>query len=236
MDDLKHLFNKFCLIGNSHTSQFDESEKLDILYGYGASIGGLLNENSYLRLKDTILNYQKENPNKIFIFFLGQTDIEFIYYFKSVKQNKKLEKISYINDLIQNYIYFIKNYITNDCVILGINPHVIDDIKHIFNVNFRANCENDPNGKNNLTINFEDYLHIYNDSYEERFNFNKYFNDKLKVECKNNNIKYCDMNKYILDENNRVKTEYLPKYTDHHIAKNKNLFYYLLVEINKILQ
>ena len=63
-----------------------------------------------------------------------------------------------------------------------------------------------------------------------------YFNDKLKVECKNNNIKYCDINKYILNENNRVKIEYLPIYIYHHIVKNKNLFYYLLKEISYLYE
>jgi hypothetical protein len=62
-----------------------------------------------------------------------------------------------------------------------------------------------------------------------------YFNDKLKVECKNNNIKYCDINNYILDENNKVKIEYLPIGIDHHINKDTKLFYYLLKEINEIL-
>jgi len=195
----------FCLIGNSHTSQFD-SNNLKKLYGYGASIFGLLNENSSLKLKEQILQYQHLNPKTTLIFFLGQTDIEFIYYYRSVKQNKKLDIIFYIDDLIEKYIYFIKNYITNDCIILGINPHVIKDIKHTFNVNFRAtnghtngHTNGDPNGSNNLTINFEDYTHIYNDSYEDRFKFNMVFNEKIQVECTKNNIKYCDLTKYILN-------------------------------------
>ena len=49
--------HKFCLIGNSHTDQFKNPE-LKILYGYGASICGLYNENSVLKLKEKILNYQ----------------------------------------------------------------------------------------------------------------------------------------------------------------------------------
>ena len=61
--------NKFCLIGNSHASQFD-NKKLEILYGYGASICGLYNENSVLKLKEKILNYQHLNPDKYLVFFL----------------------------------------------------------------------------------------------------------------------------------------------------------------------
>ena len=104
--------NNIAIIGNSHIDQFD-SKNFDYIYGYGASILGLLNENSHLRLKDKILEYQKINPHKILIFFLGQTDIEFIYYYKCVLQNKKIDIKLYIDDLIEKYIYIVKTYIYN---------------------------------------------------------------------------------------------------------------------------
>ena len=227
--------NKICLIGNSHTSQFDETKNMDILYGYGASIFGLLNDNSRLKLKDDILKYQKNNPDKTLIFFLGQTDIEFIYYYKSVKQNKKLDINLYIDDLIEKYVYFIKTYITNNCVVLAINPHVIRDNIHIFNVNFRGSREYDPNGTNNENIQYEDYLHIYNDSYEDRFSYNMMFNEKLKIQCYNNNINYANINQYILDDNNNVKDEFDNGRLDHHLKENHKLFNFLLQEIGPFI-
>ena len=60
--------NKFILIGNSHTDQF-KNPNMSILYGYGASICGLVNDNSILKLKEKILNYQNTNKDKTLIFF-----------------------------------------------------------------------------------------------------------------------------------------------------------------------
>ena len=51
--------SKLAIIGNSHLSQFVvNNDKLNKIYGYGASICGLWNENSKLKLKEQILNYQ----------------------------------------------------------------------------------------------------------------------------------------------------------------------------------
>lgn len=223
--------NNICIIGNSHISQFD-SENLDNIYGYGASIFGLLNENSHLKLKDQILEYQKINPHKIFIFFLGQTDIEFIYYYKCVLQNKKIDIKLYIDDLIRKYIFFVKTYITNDFIFLGINPHVIKDINHIFNINFRNPENGDINGEYKSDINFTDYEYIYNSTYEDRFKYNLDFNENLKNECIKNNIKFCDLTKYILNNNYEVKKEYMPIIDDHHLIKSKTLYMNLIHEIN----
>jgi hypothetical protein len=198
---------------------------MDVLYGYGASISGLLNEKSVLRLKEQTLNYQSVHLDKILVFFLGQTDIEFIYYYKCVKQNKKIDINSYIDDLIQKYIYFIQTYITNKVIILGINPTVIKDNIHIFNVNFRADTNYDPNGTYNEIYKYEDYLEIYNDSYETRFNYNIQFNNKLKIKCIENNINYCDINHHITDDNGNVRNLYLNDNLDHHLKKIKNCFY-----------
>lgn len=230
---MNNLYNNFCLIGNSHTSQFSEDKLIDILYGYGASICGLSNKNSVLKLSDRILEYQQNNPSKVLVFFLGQTDIEFIYYFKSARQNKKLDIIEFIDKLVEDYIYFIKNNISNKCVILGINPTVIENNFHIFKVNFEETNQHNPNGHFDEKAKYSDYQHIYNDSYETRFSYNIIFNNKLKEKCKENNINYCDINKYILDENNNVKYEYMPNYVDHHLVKNKKLFYYLLDELKQ---
>lgn len=231
MNSYEYLYNRFCLIGNSHTDQFDENKLIDILYGYGASICGLLNKNSVLKLSDRILEYQQKNPTKILVFFLGQTDIEFIYYFKSARQNEKLNINDFIDKLVEDYIYFIKNNITNKCVVLGINPNVILDNEHIYRVNFTEKSTINPNGYFDEKAKYCNYQHIYNDDYATRFSYNIIFNNKLKEKCNENNINYCDINKYILDNNNTVKNEYMPNYVDHHLVKNKNLFYYLLDEL-----
>ena len=225
--------NKFCLIGNSHASQFD-NKKLEILYGYGASICGLYNENSVLKLKEKILNYQHLNPDKYLVFFLGQSDIEFIYYYKSIKNNYKIDITEFINEIVEKYIEFIIKYIKKP-IILGINPAVIKSNEHIFNVNFRdvISMNTNPSGSNHLNIKYEDVKHFYDD-FEKRFNNNLDFNKKLNEECQKYNISYIDLNKYILDDKNNVKREYLNNFDDHHLKPNINLCHYLFYELNQL--
>jgi hypothetical protein len=224
--------NKFCIIGNSHIDQFNNN-KLNILYGYGASICGLYNINSTLKLKDNILNYQNLNPEKKMVFFLGQSDIEFIYYYKSIKNNNKLDINIFIDNLISNYIKFIVDYIKNP-IVLGINPTTIKNNEHIFNVNFREQTSNNPSGSY-LNINYEDVKYFY-DTFEVRFNNNLLFNNKLKCECKKNNIIYVDLNDEIIDTNTMtVKEIYQPKHDDHHLVKNINLYNILISKIKNFI-
>jgi len=102
--------NKFCLIGNSHISQFNNTN-LNVLYGYGASICGLYNDNSRLKLKEQILDYQHFNPEKTLVFFLGQSDVEFIYYYKSIKNNYKTNINEFLDDIVDKYVNFITPFL-----------------------------------------------------------------------------------------------------------------------------
>ena len=227
--------NKFCLIGNSHTSQFD-NPNMNILYGYGASICGLYNENSSLKLKQQILDYQYTNPEKTLIFFLGQSDVEFIYYFKSIKYSKKILIDEFINSIVEKYVKFVKTYIKKS-IILGINPTVIKNNEYIFNVNFRdeiSNNNNNPSGSNLLDINYNDVKDYY-DNFDIRFNNNLNFNKKLKNECEKYNIIYIDLNDEILDEYMNVKEKYQPKCNDHHLVKNITLYNVLIDKIKDII-
>lgn len=222
--------HKFCLIGNSHTSQFD-NPNMNILYGYGASICGLYNQNSILQLKQKILDYQSLNPEKTLIFFLGQSDIEFIYYFKSIIKQKKILIDEFINFWVEKYVEFVKTYIKKP-IILGINPTVIKNNEHIFNINFRDNISNNinPSGSNLLHINYSNVKHYYDD-FDIRFNNNLNFNKKLKSECEKNNIIYIDLNDEVLNQNMKVKELYQPISDDHHIVKNIRLYDVLIDKI-----
>jgi hypothetical protein len=224
--------NKFCLIGNSHTDQFD-NPNMNILYGYGASICGLYNENSVLKLKEKILNYQELNPEKTLVFFLGQSDVEFIYYYKSIKNNFKLDITEFLHDLVDKYVEFIKNYIKKP-IVLGINPTVIKSNEHIFNVNFRELSTVNPNGSNLLNINYDDVKEYY-DSFEKRFDNNLNFNKILKCECEKNNIIYIDLNDEILNDDMQVKEIYQPNYVDHHLIKNFNLYNVLIFKLSEYI-
>ena len=222
--------HKFCLIGNSHASQFN-NDKLCVLYGYGASICGLYNDNSVLKLKEKILEYQQTHPEKYLVFFLGQSDIEFIYYYKSIKNNCKMDITDFTNEIVQKYIEFVIKYI-NKPIILGINPTVIKSNEHIFNVNFRdaISMNTNPSGSTDLNVKYDDVKHFYDD-FEQRFINNLNFNKILHKECLKHNVTYIDLNKYILDEKNNVKEEYLLNFDDHHLKPNNNLYVYLINEL-----
>jgi hypothetical protein len=64
-------------------------------------------------LKEQILDYQNLNPEKTLVFFLGQSDVEFIYYYKSIKQNYKIDITEFLDDIVNKYIDFIVKYIKN---------------------------------------------------------------------------------------------------------------------------
>jgi hypothetical protein len=149
--------HNFCIIGNSHLFQFD-NPSLNTLYGYGASICGLYNNNSTLKLKEYILEYQDLNPEKYLVFFLGQSDIEFIYYYKCIKNNNKMDMNKFIDEIIEKYIQFIINNIKKP-IVLGINPTTIKTEEHIFNVNFRE-LNNNPAGSYLSNIQYEDVKHF----------------------------------------------------------------------------
>jgi hypothetical protein len=221
---------KLCFIGNSHLSQFSLDKQNDTgvltcqsIYCMGASIKGLCNPESKLQLKKQILDFQNCNPDYTLVFFLGQVDIEFGYYYKCVVDNKKHDIHEYIISLINKYELFLSKELTNPFVILSINPTVIKNIEHNFNVSFR-----DTNGKDGFysdvkpDILFENYKDsIYNDSYEVRFNNNKLFNDELEKMCKKNKYKYINFWEMVLDSHGNVSQEYVPIVeNDHHLRQN----------------
>ena len=126
---------KIVIIGNSHLDQFKPHFYLpneNILEVPGASIRGLRNDNSFTGLNKKI----KDSCADAYIFHLGLVDIEFGYYYKSALINKKIDKQDFIKDTISIYLNYLKSLNTNKIVIIGVNPTVINDMKHIFYVNF----------------------------------------------------------------------------------------------------
>jgi hypothetical protein len=230
---------ELCFIGNSHVSQLyynienidcedptHYSNKIIAIYKQGASIKGLVNINSTLGLIHSIHKFIYKNPSYNLIYFLGQVDIEFGYYYKCIKDNIKYDinvYISHIIDLYESHLLSIneKKYI------LSINPCVLTDNKRLFEICFRED-----NGKVgfysevNNSINYENYKH-YIDNYSIRYNNNRLFNKCLKEMCTKNNFKYIDF-WHLVEDNGLVKDEYIPKHIDHHLLNpNDNIFKYI---------
>ena len=232
--------NSIVFIGNSHISQFDIDNipnsyniSVDLLEFPGASIKGLLNNNSKTGLLQKINSYNFEN--KLAIFILGQCDVEFGYYYKSVQNGEKLEFSDFVEDLIAKYDSYLSN-VNFDFVVLGINPCVVEDIKHNFRVNWNDDIcffENQINetGTLNSNLRFEDHLHIYNEDLKSRNDNHKFFNSRLRELCSERNYKFVDLYEDIT-ENDIVLPEFKNFGLDHHLRKNIRLFDILHNKIN----
>jgi len=228
------------LIGNSHISQFLVNPSYNIfiekLEFPGASIKGLLKENSTIGLKNMINSH--DFTNKLAIFILGQCDVEFGYYYKSVIQNKKINIDDFISDLIDKYVNYLSN-LKFDFVVLGINPCVSDDIRHNFVVNFQdTQCHKTNKFNETGTLDdkyiYENYLHIYNDTLEMRNKIHKKFNEILKIKCESNGFNFVDLWDDITI-NDKIKNEFKPDRVDHHLKPSEKLFDYLFNKINKFI-
>jgi hypothetical protein len=206
----------------------------------GASIKGLSNPNSQLQLNEKIQQYSFENPDSILVFFLGQVDIEFGYYYKCVCDKIKYKIEDYINDIINTFEKYLLTSVKNKFIILSINPTVIKNIEHNFNVSFR--CNNGYNGYysiENPDILFDNYKNtIYNDSYEDRFYNNKLMNTYFKTMCIKNNFLYIYFWNIVMENDNTIKSKYLPYHDDHHLrlADDNELIDYILYQIKLLVK
>ena len=159
---------KLVVIGDSHTSQygFDSVksyktiENIDLINAPGASIKGLLKEISTLGLLGKIKNFNF-SKNHTALFVLGQCDVEFVYYYKSVLSGNKINIDDFFDDLINRYTKFLKNF-DGEFIISAINPCTVYNIEYNFNVNFKDNISHLTNNLNetgelNNSINFNEY-------------------------------------------------------------------------------
>jgi hypothetical protein len=219
---------EYIIIGNSHTYIFNEFTNIFIISKLGASIKGLIKYNSSTNLNFEVLDSLKFNKKSTYIFYLGQCDLEYGYYYKSVLNNTKLDIMLYIDELIHDYELFLKN-IPNNIIIMGVNPSVIRDMKYNFDVCFRDKNpyhKDNENGGYYLNYNYDDYKHIFNDSLESININHKLFNNKLKDMCNKNNYKYIDLWDLIY-KNDNVLDIYKPIGLDCHINYNNSIYKYL---------
>jgi hypothetical protein len=226
----------YCFIGNSHLGQFHDSGSVRKLYKMGASIKGLVNPNSKLQLREDIQSVIQTSPNTTLVFFLGQVDIEFGYYYKCVIDQKKYDIQDYINDLIQKYESYLQT-LKVPFVVLSINPTVIKENAHIYRV-----CFTEDNGKQgyysetvkDMPYESEKVQMFLNDSFETRYSYNLLFNNALEEMCRKKSFQYVDFWPYICNDG-VLKSQYAPKNTDHHlVCQDSGLFEYVMNKIQNI--
>jgi len=233
---------KFFLIGNSHIDQFKSLENISLypfqrVHAAGASIRGLLNQTSTTGLNQNISEIDT-SPTNYFLFHLGQVDMEFGYYYKSVLVQAKLDVSSFIHDAVRIYERFLQQR-KGTPIVIGINPTAIKDTRHIFYVNFKdtmchANNKVQEVGEFVEERTYESVAHIYNDSVEQRNKALFSMNDALKTICIKNRWGFIDMMP-ILTENGILAERFQYPHIDHHVKPSDELGKYLSDRLNDII-
>ena len=100
----------------------------------GASIKGLSNPNSKLQLNEKIQKYSFENPDSILVFFLGQVDIEFGYYYKCVCDKIKYKIEDYINEIINTFEKYLLTSVKNKFIIWPRNSPIFIVYSLLYNI------------------------------------------------------------------------------------------------------
>lgn len=223
-------------IGNSHLDQFMiiPSNTCQLISLPGASIKGLINPVSLTGLNRRI--YAVCHPTNTMVFHLGQVDFEFGYYYKSALANKKLDKAAFITETINIYSEFLDT-ISSKKIIIGLNPTVIDDMRHTFNVNFKdrmcfRNNTIQGTGEFDTGLTYEGLSHIYDDDIDVRNEFLLLANNALKEMCHTKSIIFYNVwDALISTDTSRIKECYHPKRLDHHIVPTRALGHQLEVFI-----
>jgi hypothetical protein len=228
------MIGSIYFVGNSHLDQFIVgSLNLPVPAGTlcvpGASIRGLTNPVSRTGLNTMIRTADKDEA--LFVFHLGQVDIEFGYFYKSALQGKKLDVDAYIEEMIQRYESFLQS-LRGKCMVIGVNPTVITDMVHIFRVNFQdAVCsENNAlqeTGCWNTSATFDSLRHIYDVSQTELTGLLKMANTAIKSMCLRNGFRFLDVWPILADESDQVVREFRPTDLNHHIVPSAILSAFL---------
>jgi hypothetical protein len=169
---------------------------------------------------------------------LGQVDIEFGYYYKSVLAQAKLDVLSFIHDTVRIYERFLQQR-KGTPIVIGVNPTAIKDTQHIFGVNFKDPMCHDNNkiqevGELVEEKTYESVAHIYNDSVEQRNKALFSMNDALKTMCIKNRWAFIDMMP-ILNENGILAERFQYPHIDHHVRPSYELGKYLSDRFNDII-
>ena len=168
----------------------------------GASMSGIVNDISTLNYKPDIDKNIYDNKDDIHLFKFGQVDIEYIYLYKTIVKKLDIDKIFFYNDIIDKYIVYLKNYISNyskNLLVCGSNltsPYNWEKyVKSILKIDYLP----------------EDM------TYQSKNNDILTFNNILKTKCENNNIIYFDtINKCTSKKNNDIFVKDIFIGKDHH--------------------
>ena len=190
------------IFGDSFIGPFKliKDKNIKIFKYKGATMKGITKINNENRLD--ILNQIKNNKKpKCIIFNFGQVDLYFSYYYKKFVEKKNFIMKSSIN----NYVEFIKNLNCNDCnkIIINVYPTTLDD-EYVFKALLKYGIISEDIMK---SIDKSDIKKTSN--FKFRYQMYTKFNNLLEESCKLNNIKFLNLNKYLLNKNNKLKSKFI---------------------------
>jgi hypothetical protein len=184
------------VFGDSFTETFKalKSKHMNIHTFFGASMKGVGRVDN--KNRKIIQNIVKKNYSKCLIFNFGHVDLFFSYYYVRFIQKKKFK----MEPIIHNYVKFISSLRAQNKIIMAVYPSPVDDSNVFKSLDFFGIIPKKSN------INTTDKKRTSN--YNFRFNLYKKFNKLLKIYCDRYQVIFVDVGKELLDDNNRVKTQF----------------------------
>lgn len=192
----------------------------------GKTMKGLTKNNSEIS-KEILENIKDKisKDTKCIIFSFGYVDVINSYYY-----TKYIKKQDYnIREIIRKYVNFVKNIELPN-----------QNIKKIIINFFYTSLHNEINIIYNILksckININDFEKLSDKEIKNNFSLEfikkKYMNNSkyLSDQCDLNNIKYISLNNDILNENHKVKNEYLPKNIPFNIHYRWDTFFVLFIK------
>ena len=178
--------------------------------------------------------YIKKLKNTVkLVFNFGHVDMRVLHLSKCIRENKKIDLNTFIDDVITKYISGILkiNEFNKNIYIFGINPPSTRTVRILL-----SNTSNQDK--------FNDYKSLpYDFLLESRTENFRLFNEKLKATCEKYNFTYLDCWDRLVDDHQSVtrvlKFNYFhPDFDDHHIyIKNDPSWYdYFWNKIHQTLQ
>ena len=189
------------LLGDSHTLCFcgsslwnknlliDDNTLIINRNRDSVSISGLNNPKSKTGYNKIINDNFKNKINCYNLFKLGQVDVEYVYYYKTLVKMENITKTDFYTNIIDKYLEYLNKFNNGNKIICGINLHASG--KTDFDINYLKTIIG-------IDIDIDKTLFNHQIKMEDHLKFNKI----LKEKCILNNITYFDLTEECIEIKN----------------------------------
>ena len=214
---------KFICFGDSHSRCFLDTSVKNVNAFSASSAKGLGSVKSLSNTNSKIRELVSKDKYDGYIFFFGKVDIDFILN-HLYNTRPDIEFLEYIQNIVKNYIEFIKSLSITNVFICEI------PISHMSDANLfkRINAKQEHyNINTHLDDKYQEVKYTKVIPYNIRLKHLLYFNEELKIQCESNYYKILEINKYFMTT---AGGYYIPsKYInddpqDHHLKNIGDLF------------